>query len=213
MVRQPDSASRVETLIWGLSALIERPSSGVFDVLSHAHKSGWNVDWLSETGINWIDYGAFAALLNGQDWTALVSRAGHELSENLRVARAGAILCVAATIWCSNHNVRPSDRHRIAPPEALEMFVEGVDAMLRGADEVPFALNDFAELPDGLPDGLRIELAERVIELTEGRVDHLSMVLRTGAARALREAGALFSFMPALLRGRAQNGGGAKWKR
>lgn len=198
------SLKDVEKLVRALIVLATTPSSRVFDTLA-AWRYSENVLavpglWNRDIG---IDSGCFTMVLNGQDWSELVVEARRDLASGSRKKRAGLILITAADIWTSQRNVRPSDRQKVSLLQALEMFREGVLALLASDDDFPLDPSGLHFLPDGVPEDARIDLASDVIQQVQNRSDPLALGLLVGAERALREAGALSYFYNVLARSRA----------
>jgi hypothetical protein len=190
------SPSASESLLWALCVLAAIPSAKVFDTLV-----AWYSDkeWAPQVDLGenqmkhpFLDHAGFVAVCNGQDWRKLVFEAREDIRVESRLTRAGLILCAAADTWTSPFNVRPLDRHFLQPSEAVNMWVEGVELLLRSEErELPGILREVFSVPDGLPGELRLGLARRIIELTTGGTGPIVTAARAGAERALADAGAL----------------------
>lgn len=202
-VNEIQSINAIETIIWALSVAVISPSSRILDKLSLLRNTGWDPSLdLSDPAVGSIDASTFVAVLNGQDWKTLVGQAQRDLALGFRKDRSGMILCTAADIWTTKHSVREIDRNFIRPKMAVELFVKGLEAILSSDTNSylePLQIGDCRYLPDGLPDEFQIDLAKRIIGLTDSSKgihppSVLSKGFRKGAERSLEGLGALSYF-------------------
>lgn len=196
-----DTPSHVESLLWALCALTRLPSSHTIDAFL-----AWNEDDIVDTGSTqwerafaWMDSSSLTVVKNSLDWDALVVEARHDIADGQRLGRAGGILAVAAEVWSTPHNVRPSDRHRIEPDDALSLWLDGLTLQLQHGSG-GFSPHRWRELPEGASEESLIACAISVLNLTRLRSDPIAAAARVGVERALSGAGALAHFYEELAR-------------
>lgn len=192
------SSAAIESLLWALSVLVAIPSSRVYDRLLDWYRGQGPRVSRAEFGKSSLplDSSDFVAIINAQDWRTLTASAFQDISQGKRLARAGGILCQAASIWTApaTRRIRPVDYHPVSSIRAAEMWLEGLQAQLLDG-KGPYSPPDMLKfLPEGLPEDLLIRLAHDVVNLTSGFSVPVAIAARVGAERALAASGALAYF-------------------
>lgn len=191
----PDTPGQIESLVWAFCVITRLPSAGTLDTFLSWDKgdidSADPIRWDRAAG--WVDAASFVVLKNSLNWAALVGEARKDIGKGNRLGRAGGILATAADIWTTPHMVRPSDRDRISPEDAANLWLEGLSLQLQHGSG-GFQPSRWWFLPEGIPEELLIDCAITTLNLTRSNTGPIAAAARIGAERALAGAGALGHF-------------------